>query len=490
MRATARFWSLAAIPVVLTGWAVVLERPLPLVGVAGVAAWLLARQYAFARSVAWTTDHLSVTQRLSTDVVATDGDTYLTLTANTDTPLPVHLAVEASPPPAADTAIAPLSLDPGEDEVTWTTEVTWPVAGTYTFDAPMVTVRDGLGLFEQRFTRGSTPSITVEAPSTGEIHVGAGGDPVTVGYGEHESDRTGQGLEPAGVREYVPGDAVRQIDWKSTARLNETHVREFTAQSERETVLFVDHRAGMHDGPAGATKLDFARELALGIVGNARDASDPLGCYTVSDYGLTGLFEPRANVDHYERVRRHLLGIETVLASASKSATTTGAARRRIETRGPAADPARTRTIAARLRTDDSPMARELGPFLDQPNTVVRDIADRPLFSAVELVTSRLAGAPWTMVVADDSRRAELREAARVASQAGGPVLVFVTPTALYETGGLGDLDDAYARYADFETFRAGLDALDGVSAFEVGPADRLSTVLARRGTDRPTRAD
>jgi len=48
------------------------------------------------------------------------------------------------------------------------------------------------------------------------------------------------------------------------------------------------------------------------------------------------------------------------------------------------------------------------------------------------------------------------------------------------------DLDDAYHRYTEFEAFRRELAAIPRVTAFEVGPSDRLANVLsagrARRG--------
>jgi len=65
----------------------------------------------------------------------------------------------------------------------------------------------------------------------------------------------------------------------------------------------------------------------------------------------------------------------------------------------------------------------------------------------------------------------------------------------LYEPGGLADLERAYDRYLAFEEFRRELAKLDGVTALEVGPADRLSAVLeagrsrSRGGThERPHR--
>jgi len=61
---------------------------------------------------------------------------------------------------------------------------------------------------------------------------------------------------------------------------------------------------------------------------------------------------------------------------------------------------------------------------------------------------------------------------------------VFLTPSILFDPGGLVDLEAAYDRYVEFEEFRRDLARLPGVSAFEVGPGDRLDAVLAT-GRDR-----
>ncbi len=57
-------------------------------------------------------------------------------------------------------------------------------------------------------------------------------------------------------------------------------------------------------------------------------------------------------------------------------------------------------------------------------------------------------------------------------------VTVFLAPTILYEPGGLADVERASDRYREFEALRRDLARLDRVRAFEVGPGDRLATVL------------
>lgn len=58
----------------------------------------------------------------------------------------------------------------------------------------------------------------------------------------------GQGLEFDAVRQYVPGDDIRSIDWRVTARMGSPHVKLFREERERHTMLCVDMNTAMRFG--------------------------------------------------------------------------------------------------------------------------------------------------------------------------------------------------------------------------------------------------
>jgi hypothetical protein len=140
--------------------------------------------------------------------------------------------------------------------------------------------------------------------------------------------------------------------------------------------------------------------------------------------------------------------------------------------------PARARELARTL-DDESRFGRTLRPYYLDRDPYVRRIESRPLFGAIRLARDAGGGSEVSVILTDDTDRAALREAVGIARQGGREVLVFLTPTVLYEAGRLSEVADAYADYTDFETFRRDLDSRPRVSAFEVGPRDRLQAVLA-----------
>jgi uncharacterized protein (DUF58 family) len=80
--------------------------------------------------------------------------------------------------------------------------------------------------------------------------------------GRHASRLRGRGLNFEELRAYLPGDDVRSIDWKVTARTGETHVRVYTEERDRPALLLVDQRMSMFFGSRVYMKSVIAAEAA------------------------------------------------------------------------------------------------------------------------------------------------------------------------------------------------------------------------------------
>lgn len=470
MQFTRRYWAVVALVALLVAWAAVLDRPLLVLGGAGVAAWLLVYQYRFLRTVGEHVPALDVDVELDRTRVSAQERTAGVLALRTEAPTELAIRASVAPPVGADSTGATCHLSPGTSETESVFTVDWPVAGAFEFAAPTVTAADPLGLFTVTTTAGPEPTVTVDPRTPSELHVGESGRQLLSGFGDHETDATDTGFTPGEIRQYLPGDSVRQMDWKATARLGEPHVREFEGETDVETGLLVDHRQTMATGRAGERKLDFARQVALALVETTRLRGDPLACTTVGDEGLTDRFGLGTGADHYRAITDRLRELEPTAGAAGGDAPTT-------------VSPARAEATARRL-DGDTEFDRRLGPFFEATTRYVQRVAQRPLFASVREWTAQRSGTTRTILVTDDENRTELLEAVKVARAGSGRVVVYLTPTSLYDDGGVASLAAAYERYTDFERFRRELAALDRVTAFEVGPADRVRHVLAA-GRDR-----
>ncbi|WP_066581813.1 DUF58 domain-containing protein [Cellulomonas timonensis] len=85
--------------------------------------------------------------------------------------------------------------------------------------------------------------------------------------GEYASRTRGRGFEFEDLREYQPGDNVRDIDWKATARKGDPLVRRYLTTLQRNVVILADTGTTMNAvTPAGENKADLA-VLAAGMIG-------------------------------------------------------------------------------------------------------------------------------------------------------------------------------------------------------------------------------
>lgn len=95
--------------------------------------------------------------------------------------------------------------------------------------------------------------------------------------GRHTSRLRGRGLTFEELRDYRPGDDIRTMDWKATARLRKPHVRVYTEERERPVLLVVDQRTSMFFGSARTTKATAAAEFAALGAWRSLDVGDRVG---------------------------------------------------------------------------------------------------------------------------------------------------------------------------------------------------------------------
>src|SRR5712672_3574234 len=124
--------------------------------------------------------------------------------------------------------------------------------------------------------------------------------------GEYHSVFCGRGMDFDEVREYVPGDEVRTIDWNVTARAGRPFVKKFTEERELTILLLVDVSASGDFGSAALSKRDLAAELASVLAFSAIRNSDKVGLLLVTDR-IERYLPPKKGRRHVLRVVRDIL---------------------------------------------------------------------------------------------------------------------------------------------------------------------------------------
>lgn len=103
--------------------------------------------------------------------------------------------------------------------------------------------------------------------------------------GSHQTRFQGRGMEFAESRLYRPGDDVRNIDWRVTARAGKPHTKLFTVEKERPVLLCVDLRAAMFFATQGVFKSVQAATIAGYIAWNASLTGNRIGGMVFDDTG-------------------------------------------------------------------------------------------------------------------------------------------------------------------------------------------------------------
>ena len=101
--------------------------------------------------------------------------------------------------------------------------------------------------------------------------------------GAYRSVFRGRGMDFEEVRAYQPGDDIRRMDWRVTARSNRPHTKLFREERERPVLLCVDNGAGMHFGTRVAFKSVQAARVAALLGWAALENHDRIGSMIFSN---------------------------------------------------------------------------------------------------------------------------------------------------------------------------------------------------------------
>lgn len=111
----------------------------------------------------------------------------------------------------------------------------------------------------------------------------------TLQAGPHLSRYRGRGMDFDEVRAYQPGDDVRNIDWRVTARSGKPHTKLFTEERERPVFLLIDQGASMQFGTRVAFKSVVAARIAALLAWDAAKHGDRIGALLFADNHHTEL---------------------------------------------------------------------------------------------------------------------------------------------------------------------------------------------------------
>jgi len=124
--------------------------------------------------------------------------------------------------------------------------------------------------------------------------------------GEYHSVFKGRGMEFSEVRQYMPGDDIRSIDWNVTARTGYPYVKKFQEERELTVMFLVDASASGAFGTVSRFKSELAAEMCALLAFSAVRNNDRVGLIIFTDR-IEKVVPPQKGRRHVLRVVRELL---------------------------------------------------------------------------------------------------------------------------------------------------------------------------------------
>ncbi|MEO0136409.1 MAG: DUF58 domain-containing protein [candidate division WOR-3 bacterium] len=124
--------------------------------------------------------------------------------------------------------------------------------------------------------------------------------------GEYKSSFKGTGIEFVDVREYLPGDDIRAIDWKVTARMGRPYVKKYVEERELTVILCVDASGSSHFGTKNQLKIEQAAMVAATLAFSAVRNNDKVGLLFFTDR-VEKYVPPKKGRFHVLRLIRDIL---------------------------------------------------------------------------------------------------------------------------------------------------------------------------------------
>lgn len=124
--------------------------------------------------------------------------------------------------------------------------------------------------------------------------------------GEYHTAFKGRGMTFSEVREYQPGDDVRDIDWNVTARHNHPYVKVYEEERELTVMLMIDVSGSRNFGAVGPEKKEVMAEIAATLAFSSIQNNDKVGVIFFSDR-VEKFIPPKKGRKHILRIIREII---------------------------------------------------------------------------------------------------------------------------------------------------------------------------------------
>ncbi|MBU1158517.1 MAG: DUF58 domain-containing protein [Candidatus Thermoplasmatota archaeon] len=344
----------------------------------------------------------------------------------------------------------------------------------YTFEGLRLEMRDEYGLFSHTSSVEDGTKIAVHTSKrslqaarriAGREHLEHSGKSRHLAAVMHD-------LEFDRLRDYLPGDRPRDIDWKLLSRLDKLFTKVYTKEGAIQTMIFVDCSRSMRTAGSGITKLDHSVDLCLQLSRVLLSSHHAAGVALIDEVTVIDQLRPSLIRHQFERIIQML---------RNAPSTVPGNVHESIDTQPMADAPD---GLTANGNTEE---AAQMEKFL----SAVRDIGVRTSKRSKgvgldEVIWKLLTGAKdqkQMIIVISDliSSRDAVLASAKLCQKKGSQMLVLHIYDDWYERSEtpleVGEAERMYGNLLNYLDVEVKLRKM-GASYVKVGPADATASIV------------
>ncbi len=241
----------------------------------------------------------------------------VTVTVTVQARSPIALLELLSPLPAGGVVVsgrhrAAMALGAGQTG-RWSYEIRFGSRGVYDMGTIAVRVRDRFGLrtWEQRHV---DPKPVRVYPRIAPLRSLPRPAHARASVGDYVSAALGEGIEPGDIRQFAPGDRIRQVNWRASLRLGKLYVTQHQRERNADVVLMLDTLAEV--GRAPETTLDWSVRAGASLATAYLARKDRVGLINYG--GLIHWVKPGSGRAQYERLADALARAGVVFTYVAK----------------------------------------------------------------------------------------------------------------------------------------------------------------------------
>ncbi|HEY5713937.1 MAG TPA: DUF58 domain-containing protein [Candidatus Gracilibacteria bacterium] len=138
--------------------------------------------------------------------------------------------------------------------------------------------------------------------------------------GNYKSAFKGRGVEFSDIREYAPGDDMRMIDWRTSAKKDELYVKKFQETRELSMIFLIDGSGSMFFGSEHHTKIDILLHTVAMLALSALKSNDRVGAFFFQE-DIIEMILPRKGRSHFWRLLSAVEALKTHMIYAKSNTT-------------------------------------------------------------------------------------------------------------------------------------------------------------------------